>query len=448
MNIPVSVKKYLAQQGGQYKVRQAQAGTDLLGCAGKANILLQQLACTQVIKDGSTFLMAVYPANHRLDLTELNSKSRRRFESCDAAQLRELFPDCDRTALPPFGAPYGLKVIVDPALDAYEEVYFPAGLPQLFIRAGIEDFRSLQAGARRDFCISKPFEEATFTLSAMKEKVQDVSELPSMPGVALQIIQVRNNPFATPGELASVVEQDPSLAAQIMRYAASPIYAYHGRVDSVAVAIDKVLGMDFVMDLAFGLALGKSFNNPKGGPIGLDAFWRHATYCASLTQKLCNQIDFMSRPSPGMAYLSGLLHNFGVLLMGHHFPAQFTRLNQAMAQYPHSHILKLEREQLGVTHTEMGVWLMEAWGMPHEIVNAVREHHNHKYCGPDAVYAGLVHVANRLLKRHGIGDAESMDLPEEMLEDLGLDIPSAEEALGKILEGRESIEFMAARMAA
>lgn len=455
MNIPASVKKHLTQQGGQFKVRQAEAGDDLLRSAREASIPLQKLAQAQVVKDGNVFLMAVIPASHSLELDVLNGKSKRNFNHCESSLLSTLFHDCHIDALPPFGKPYGIKVIIDKALDTQDEIFFAAGIPGLYIRAGIEDFRELQEDAWRNHSISVPVNgEASPAkgtksgIEAMKEKVQDVSELPPMPGIALQIMKVRNNPYANISELASVVEQDPSLSAQIIRYAGSPFYGYQGKVDSVAMAITRVLGMDFVMDLAFGLSLGKSFNNPKGGPIGLEAFWRHASYCASLTQKLCNSIDYMSRPSPGMAYLAGLLHNFGILLLGHQFPEQFARLNQALIENPDRPILDLEREQLGITHTEMGMWLMDAWNMPREIVETVREHHNGEHRSDFSIYANLVHIANRLLKRHGIGEAESMDLDEEMLEDLGLDEVRAEAALGAILESSESIEFMAARMAA
>lgn len=279
---------------------------------------------------------------------------------------------------------------------------------------------------------------------AMKEKVEQVHTLPPMPGIATQILRLRNNPYANASELAAVIDQDPSLTAQLLRYAASPFYAYQGKLTSVEQAIVRVLGMDF----SLGLALGKSFRNPKGGPLGLDAFWRDALHVAALTQALCNAIEFSRRPSPGVAYMAGLLHNFGFLLLGHLFPNQFTRLNKAVAEQSECPILDLEREIVGVTHTEMGLWLVDAWNLPREIVETVREHHNGDYRGDYAIYPNLVYIAHRLLKRFGIGDAASIDLPADLLEVVGLTEEQAETALGTVLQMRDGLQFMVRKMAA
>ena len=192
----------------------------------------------------------------------------------------------------------------------------------------------------------------------------------------------------------------------------------------------------------------KAFNNPKDGPLGLNAFWQHAVYCAALTQALCNNIEFSRRPPAGLGYMAGLLHNFGILLLGHLFPAQFKRLNEAVKQNPGRSLRELERETIGVSHTELGVWLMDAWDMPKEVIDAVTEHHNPEHRGDYSVYANLVYIANALLKRHGIGDGESMEIPAEMLQRFGLDEMQLEVALGTVLGDKAGLEFMAGKMAA
>jgi HD-like signal output (HDOD) protein/prolyl-tRNA editing enzyme YbaK/EbsC (Cys-tRNA(Pro) deacylase) len=452
MNIPTTVRNYLARKGGQYKVHAAPAGLSLAEAVRTARVPVQKLVRSAVLKDGSSYLMAVYPATHRLDLAVLNGNSRRNFTACASEELTALLVDCDVAALPPLGEPYGIKVIVDRAVDEMDEVFFMPGMGHLFLRAQQGDFARLTGTALRGHRISSPVTKATTPAETkregMKEKVEQVHTLPPMPGIATQILKLRNNPYANANELAAVIEQDPSLTAQLLRYAASPFYAYQGKLTSVEQAIVRVLGMDFVMDFSLGLALGKSFRNPKDGPLGLDAFWRDALHVAALTQTLCNAIEFSRRPSPGVAYMAGLLHNFGFLLLGHLFPDQFNRLNKAVAEQPERPVLDLERELLGVTHTEMGLWLMDAWNLPKEIVETVREHHNGDYRGDFAIYPNLVHIANRLLKRFGMGDAAGIDLPADLLESVGLSEEQAEAALGTVLQMREGLQFMARKMAA
>lgn len=452
MNIPTTVRNYLARKGGQYKVHAATAGLPLAEAVRAARVPVQKLVRSAVLKDGSSYLMAVYPATHRLDLAVLNGNSRRNFVACSSEGLKALLADSEAAAVPPLGEPYGIKVIVDRSVDEMDEVFFTPGVSHLFLRAQQEDFARLTGGALRGHRIATPISKATTPAETkregMEEKVEKVHTLPAMPGIATQILGLRNNPYANANELAAVIEQDPSLTAQLLRYAASPFYAYQGKLTSVEQAIVRVLGMDFVMDFSLGLSLGKSFRNPKDGPLGLDAFWRDALHVAALTQTLCNAIEFSRRPSPGVAYMAGLLHNFGFLLLGHLFPEQFNRLNKAVAAQPERPVLDVERELVGVTHTGMGLWLVDAWNLPKEIIETVREHHNGSYRGDYAIYPNLVHIANRLLKRFGMGDATGIDLPADLLEVVGLTEEQVEAALGTVLQMREGLQFMARKMAA
>jgi len=451
MNIPATVKSFLANSGGRFKGRQTGAADSFEQAVALADIPLSKTVKPVMLKSGKAYLMAIVRGDQELDLPKVNRLFKREFEPCTEAELNELLPDCEQQALPPLAEPYGLRSIMDKSVTAMEQVFFATGVSGLFISASQEDFAKLQVGAWKSHrIVSRATAESAdeSTRDSMRKKVQQVSELPAMPGLAAELIRIRNNPYAHASELAAVIEQDPSLSAQLLRYATSPLYAYQGKLHSVEQAIVRVLGMDFVLDIAFGLSLGRAFNNPKEGPLGLNSFWKHSVYCAALTQNLCNAIEFTRRPPAGMGYLSGLLHNFGILLLGHLFPAQFDRLNRAVEENPGRSILELERETIGVSHTELGLWLMDAWDMPKEVIQAVTEHHNPEHEGDFSTYANLVYIANALLKRHGIGEGVSMEIPASLLQRFGLTEEELEVALGTVLQGKEGLEFMAGKMAA
>lgn len=454
MNIPAVLHQYLAGKDGCYQMCAAPEGLPYAEMVRMARVPVQKLVRSVVLKDGERRVMVVYPATHRLDLNALNSKAKRNFISCSSEELASLFADCEPAVLPPLGGAFGLRVIIDQAVDALDEVFFNAGVSHLFIRTRQADFVQLTPQALRGHRIARPIVAVAAapagqpTAEDYKAKVERVTKLPPMPGIATEILRLRHNAYANASELAAVIDQDPSLAAQLLRYAASPFYGYQGKLTSVEQAIVRVLGMDFVMDFALGLSLGRSFRHSRGGPLGLDNFWRDALHAAAMTQALCNSIDYTRRPSAGVAYLAGLLHNFGVLLLGHLFPQQFERLNQAVAEQPERPLLELERELLGVTHAELGLWLAEAWNLPQEIVETIREHHNPAFRSEYSVYANLVYVANRLLKRFGMGDAEGVDVPADILREMGITEIQAEAALGAVLQGREGLLFMAQKMAA
>jgi HD-like signal output (HDOD) protein len=292
--------------------------------------------------------------------------------------------------------------------------------------------------------------EAASGMRAMDiaRQLHAIKDLPPMPKMAQEIFRLSSNPYAGARELAAIVQLDPSLAAQVMRYAASPFFSYQGKVDSIQTAISRVLGYDMVMNLALGLATAKPFRVQRTGPLGLDNFWRHATYTAAIAQALCNEVPAGQRPKPGLCYLAGLLHNFGHLLLGHLFKQEFLMLNEEVKKHPEKAVVDIEQKLLGIDHTEIGVWLMQAWGLPEEVIVATQEHHNPAYTGPFSQYSEIVMVADHMLRSHGMGDAPTDELPHTVLESLGLTEVQTLQVMNRVLEGCEGLNAMAQQLAA
>jgi HD-like signal output (HDOD) protein len=209
-----------------------------------------------------------------------------------------------------------------------------------------------------------------------------------------------------------------------------------------------VLGFEMVMNLALGIATARSFKIPSIGPLGLNAFWRHATYSATLVQALSRELPPSSRPLAGLSYLAGLLHNFGHLLLGHLFKREYCILSNLVSDHPEVPLIEHERAALGIEHGELGGWLLEQWNMPEEIIVAVREHHREDYDGPHAVYSRLVLIADRMLRDLDMGDATTNDLPAPLLDALGLKEIQTVMVMGRILEGMTDLNAMARALAA
>lgn len=281
----------------------------------------------------------------------------------------------------------------------------------------------------------------------VRTRIKRLEKLPPMPEMTHKLIQLGARPDANVAELVAVVELDPSLASQVMRYASSPFFSYQGRVDSVHTAITRVLGYNTVMNLALGATAARPFKIPRNVPLGLDAFWRHAVYSAALTQALSGAVTEEVRPPAGMAYLAGLLHNFGHLLLGHLFKQEFLILNKFIIKHPDYPVEVIEKRVLGTDHGAIGAWLMEAWQLPEEIVVALREHHNEGYQGVHEVYPQIVLLADRLLKRHGIGEAADDQPPAGILDALGIGEYQAMSITRRVLEGCEGLDLMAQQFA-
>lgn len=395
--------------------------------AEKLDSLLRQETsieiAAKVLQDNRGMVMVLLPAQYLLDYTLLVG-----------ALQRELVPLSTQDANAPYPLPdyYQLEAIIDDSLKQFSDYYFKI--------EGTAQYLCLKSDAF--FSIHQKYPVAKFTdsleniknqsnateehepdlLSALKMKgrLEETFELPAIPTMADAILKLRVDPKAEAKHLAAIVEKDPSLAAQVISWAQSPYYGFAGTVTSVEMAIVKVLGFDLVMNLALGIAVGKSMKVPQEGPLGLKNYWLSSIYTGALVEKLVYTMPANKRPIRGLAYLAGLLCNFGHLLLGVVFPPQFYTLNKLIAFNPHIHPSLIEKYLLGVDHEQIGSWLMRAWKMPQEVNAAVLKHHVEDFQGEFSVYSNLVYLANRLLKRHNLGDAENSDLSPQLLESLTL----------------------------
>ncbi|HEC19809.1 MAG TPA: HDOD domain-containing protein [Gammaproteobacteria bacterium] len=285
-------------------------------------------------------------------------------------------------------------------------------------------------------------------LASLRQRIESTTQLPAMPEAAQALLRLNADPNGNINQLVEIIETDPSIAAQVMRYARSAFFGFRGEITSLQQAVTAVLGYGLTIDIALGLSLGKAFSIPSYGPMGLFPFWQHSIYSAALIERIIHILPRQHRPLPGLGFLGGLLHNFGVLLIAHLFKKEAAMLQQIILANQDKPVVDLERQVLGTDHMEIGAWLMRSWNLQSEIQVAVAEHHDELYNGVHASYARLALLSDRLLKRHDIGDAESTELPEAILNSLGISAEQAEEQLENIISGAQDLDQLAQQFAA
>lgn len=464
MTIPASIKNFLDAEGLDYQLIVHTAATTAHQAAVLAGVDPASVAQMRAVKDWRGALLAVFPADHELNLEVLNRQLRRDLVPTALPAPLPAFQDVAATVLPPLPAIFGLRTIIDSSLRGIDPIYFRASHAVL-VRVSARGFALLQTQAWHGEHIAQRQVTTAVTPMAtplpgiepgpaepppppdIKSRIQNLTSLPAMPEMAQRILQLRANPYASADDLANIVARDPSLAAQVIRYASSPLFGYRGRLHSIQDAISRVLGYDMVMDIAFGIAAASTFRLPTAGPIGLSAFWRDAVYSAALCQALCKLLSPTQRLRPGLAYLAGLLHDFGLLLFGQLYPAEFSAFNAALAKNPQS-FAEIESQQLAVAHPALGAWIMEAWQLPAEIITAVREHHNPDYAGVYAGYPHLVRLAKQLLNRQNIGILDADGKLSRSLEWLGMTEFQACGMLQSVIAGAPALDDMAQQIAA
>ena len=286
-----------------------------------------------------------------------------------------------------------------------------------------------------------------FTTLRIRQRLEQTLEMPPLPDTAERIIQLRIDPDAGVGDLANVVEKDPSLAAQVVSWASSPYYAAPGAIRSVHDAVVRVLGFDLVINLALGLSLSKSIELPKDGPYGVMPYWQQAVYSASLMEGLVKAMPADYRPAIGLAYLCGLLSNYGYLVLGHVFPPYFRTINRSIEANPHVESFYVDQHIIGVTRETIASQLMECWSMPDEVVVGLRWQHHPDYFGEFSAYPRLLHLSHQLLRSAGLEHGPINALDDSLFSNLHIRREDAMAALNRVVGQKDELMKIARRLA-
>lgn len=277
----------------------------------------------------------------------------------------------------------------------------------------------------------------------LRKTLQQTELIPPLPETARKIVVLRNKPDANLEELVQLIEGDPALASFVMKYARMTIFGYGDRVASVTHAVSLVLGYATALNVILGIASSGCLKIPNYGPLGRVRIWSDALECAQLCRELSKRMADKQRINPELAYLGGLLHNFGYLLFGHFCPKEFASLNEMISLDPKQDIRALEIQNFGITHDLIGLYLLKAWNLPEEVVMMAAKHHFPDCAGKHVVYVKLVATANRLLQKDGMLDACEHIETSVFLEDLGISETDAEAELQKILACQSELNELA-----
>ena len=204
--------------------------------------------------------------------------------------------------------------------------------------------------------------------AALEEFVATVQHLPLFSGTAVQLIRSVDQEEITAGELSRLISTDAALSAHLLRIVNSPFYGLSRRIGTVSDAL-TVLGFNLVRRTVTAAVLQRPLFAYLHDTEVARAFWRHELLCAALARHLALRRGFDGE----FAYMAGLLHDVGRLVMLVQFPEQSDVLLTQRSDDDETGILR-EREQFGFDHAQVGGALLELWDLPGGMVQAAHQH--------------------------------------------------------------------------
>lgn len=417
-----------------------------------------------LLEDAVGALLVLFPRSQLLDLNRLAELTGRKLVAVKPERLERMLGKHQLGTLPGLPPLSSSPCLYDERLLQEPRLLVESGQPGVLLELASEDYRRLLtkasaarfgeplAGIRPN--LDRPADDRAeisqavqaFTARRIQQRLEETIEIPPLAESAQKIIKLRVDPNATVEDITGVVETDPALAAQVVSWAASPYYAAPGKIRSVEDAIVRVLGFDLVINLALGLALGKSLSLPKDQPQQATPYWQQAIYTAAVIEGLTRAMPRAQRPETGLTYLAGLLHNFGYLVLAHVFPPHFSLICRHLEVNPHLSHSYVEQHLLGITREQIGSWLMRFWDMPEELYTALRFQHDPDYQGDNAAYPNLVCLAVSLLRNRGIGSGPEVAIPDDLFDALGISREKADDAVNKVLQAEVALRELASHL--
>jgi len=204
----------------------------------------------------------------------------------------------------------------------------------------------------------------------VKRLFSRISEVSSLPAVAVRIVEVANDPSTGSADLLEAVQYDPAMATRIMRTVNSSYYSMQNKVADLKLAI-TLLGFKEIRNLAMTAYIAQLFKKGAGhGTYTREGLWNHLIGVGIVARRIA---ETSRKVAPREAYLAGLLHDIGFILIDQYLHKPFRRLIDALTEdKDHGEV---EREILGFDHTELGQFVAANWRLPQHLTDAIRYHH-------------------------------------------------------------------------
>jgi two-component system cell cycle response regulator len=202
------------------------------------------------------------------------------------------------------------------------------------------------------------------------EQVLDCPRLPSLPTIAVQLLDLTRDENVRLREIAGLVQHDPALTARILRTVNSPYYGLSKPCPTIPRAI-AYLGLDTVKSLVLSFSLVDLTKQAEDG-FDLVDFWRRALYSAAVVRHITT---LSGACDPDEAFAAALMQDIGMIALHAAAPTPY-RFILAQTAKDHHRLPAVERNAFGIDHAEVGAALGRRWRLPSEMVAAIRHHHD------------------------------------------------------------------------
>ena len=205
---------------------------------------------------------------------------------------------------------------------------------------------------------------------SLVERIRNCPNLPSVPAIAMEVLELAQRPDVDIVEIARVISKDPALAGKILRTVNSTFYARSQPVGTVSHAL-VILGIQSVKTLVLGFALVTNLSKSSAGRgfHHLD-YWKHSIYAATAARTIAARLSIVQQEE---AFLAALLMDIGMPVLDAVLGERYGAVCGRAAT--HEDLPVAERAAMGLTHADAGAVLAGIWKLPPLLATPIGKHH-------------------------------------------------------------------------
>jgi HD-like signal output (HDOD) protein len=228
----------------------------------------------------------------------------------------------------------------------------------------------------------------------LKSVVSRIGALPSLPRLYVEVNNELNSKDPSIAKVADIVSKDVSVAAKLLQLVNSPFFGIPNTITQPQKAV-SLLGLDLVQAVVLASGVFAAFKEVVNAGFSVNDLWNHS-YQTGAMAKVIAQLEHAAAPLPECAYMAGLLHDIGSVLLAAQLPEAYVAAVKLAAANNIS-IYLAEKEILGISHAELGAYLLGLWGLSDSIIIATAYHHKPSNANIAKITAlTFVHIANEL----------------------------------------------------
>jgi len=240
-------------------------------------------------------------------------------------------------------------------------------------------------------------------------------DLPSVPATLARIIQITSSVDVSSQKVASVVMLDQALATKVLRIANSAFYGRRMKCESVSQAVIS-LGFTSIRNMAASASVvDVLFPKHMFAGFNWQDMWTHSVTCAVSSEVIYSRMPNSSPANAETAFLGGLLHDIGKMILARALPDRFRRIVEVCrgSEIP---MYEAERELLSTDHAIVGGELAQEWGFSEKLRDGIAYHHNPREADKNEDLVLAVCAGNMLSKCIGssyiIGQEQHVSLED------------------------------------